>query len=240
MPSAPGPADASGRSASPATSVQLLRRVALFQALTDEHLQGIAAATQHVRLSRGAMLFQKGDRANGFYVVISGQVKLAFPSVHGVEKVVEILGPGQSFGEALMFMDRPYPVFSQAVVDTSLLAVPRTAVIELLDRDPVFARAMLAGLSMRLHSLVQDVEDYTMHSSVQRLIGYLLRHAETVESGTVEILLPTAKGVIASRLNLTPETLSRILHELAGEGLLEVQGRRIVIHDVARLRSFQG
>jgi len=239
MPNAQGPVDATVRPPPP-TSVQVLRGLALFQELTDEQLRRIAAATQHVSLSRGAMLFQKGDRATGFYVVVSGQIKLAFPSVQGAEKVVEILGPGQSFGEALIFMDRPYPVFSEAVVDATVLAIPQATVTELLSCDPGFARAMLAGLARRLHSLVQDVEDYTMRSSAQRLIGYLLRHAEDVESGPVEVLLPATKAVIASRLNLTPETLSRIFHELAGAALLEVQGRRIAIHDVARLRSFEG
>lgn len=240
MPHARGPAGVPAATVSSPAPVETLRRLALFQDVTDAHMEIVAAATQQLRLPRGAMLFQKGDRASGFYVVVSGQIKLAFPSVHGVEKVVEILGPGQSFGEALMFMDRTYPVFSQAVVDASVLAIPQAVVAGLLGSDPAFARAMLAGLARRLHSLVQDVEDYTMRSSTQRLIGYLLRHAEEVESGPVDVLLPAAKSVVASRLDLTPETLSRIFHALTDAGLLEVHGSRIVIFDVARLRSYGG
>jgi len=223
-----------------ALTLRTLKQLALFQELREEELHGIAAAAHHVSLAAGAMLFQKGDRSRGFYVVLSGQVKLAFPSLHGAEKVVEILGPAQSFGEALMFMDRPYPLFAQAVVDTTVLAIPQTPVLDLLATDPAFARAMLAGLAKRLHSLVQDVEDYTTHSSTQRLIGYLLQQAGDAGAGRVEIVLPTTKEVLASRLNLAPETLSRLLRTLTTHGLLDVHGRTIVISDISRLRTFEG
>jgi len=228
---------ANGRPAGPA-SAQIVGRLALFQELTADQARGIVAEARERHLSKGELLFQKGDRARGFFVIVSGQIKLAFPSVHGSEKVVEILGPGQSFGEALMFMDRPYPVFAEAVIDSLLVEVPSQPVIDLLRKDPAFAQAMLAGLAKRLHSLVQDVESYTMRSSAQRLIGYLLQQAADVDSGSVEVTLPTSKAVIASRLNLTPETLSRVLHELSEHGLLEVHGRSIRIADVQMLRTF--
>ena len=220
-------------------SARIIGSLALFQELTPDAAQGIVDESRERRLSKGELVFQKGDRAQGFYVIISGQIKLAFPSLQGNEKVVEILGPGQSFGEALMFMDRPYPVFAEAVADSTLLEVPKKPVVDLLQRDPAFAQAMLAGLAKRLHSLVQDVEAYTMRSSAQRLIGYLLQHAADVESGSVEVVLATPKSVIASRLNLTPETLSRVLHDLSEDGLLEVHGRSIRIPDVRLLRSFR-
>ena len=226
-----------GRAAGPA-SAQIVSRLALFHEVAPDHARGIIAEARERHLKKGELLFQKGDRARGFFVIVSGQVKLAFPSVHGSEKVVEILGPGQSFGEALMFMDRPYPVTAEAVVDSVLVEVPSQPVLDLLRRDPTFAQAMLAGLAKRLHSLVQDVESYTMRSSAQRLIGYLLQQAGDVESGSVEVTLPTSKAVIASRLNLTPETLSRVLHELGEQRLLEVHGRSIRIADVQMLRTF--
>jgi CRP-like cAMP-binding protein len=217
---------------------QAVARLPLFQELTAEQLSGIVAAARHVQLTRGELLFQKGDQARGFYVITAGQIKLAFPSARGAEKVVEILGPGQSFGEALMFLDRPYPVFAAAVLDAAVVEIPRHPVTELLMRDPSFARSMLAGLAKRLHSLVQDVEDYTMRSGTQRLIGYLLQKAGDVESGPIEVVLSTSKAVIASRLNLTPETLSRSLHELMDKGLLDVLGKHVTIYDIQRLRRF--
>jgi CRP-like cAMP-binding protein len=218
----------------------MLQRLPLFQELAPEQLAPIAAATREKRLGKGEMLFQKGDAPRGFYVVVFGQLKLAFPSSQGNEKVVEILGPRQSFGEAVMFMDRPYPVFAESLGDTLVLHVARNAVFDLLATDPSFARRLLAGLSMRLHSLVSDVESYSLRSSVQRVIGYLLQQCphDGEGSGSVDIALPTSKQVIASRLNLTPETLSRIFHDLSEAGLIDVHGKQITIHDLRRLKEF--
>lgn len=220
----------------------LLARLPLFQELTPAQVAQIAANTREKRLSKGEMLFQKGDPSRGFYVIVFGQLKLAFPSSTGNEKVVDILGPKQSFGEAVMFMDRPYPVFAEAIADTLLLHVAKDAVFELLAGDPSFARHMLAGLSMRLHSLVQDVESYSLRSSAQRVIGYLLQHCPSEGSGScegsIDITLPTSKQIIASRLNLTPETLSRIFHDLAEAKLISVQGKQVTINDLKRLREY--
>jgi CRP/FNR family transcriptional regulator, dissimilatory nitrate respiration regulator len=220
----------------------LLARIPLLQELTPQQIDQIAVHTREKRLAKGEMLFQKGDSSRGFYVVIFGQLKLAFPSSSGNEKVVDILGPKQSFGEALMFLDRPYPLFAEAIADTLLLFVTKEVVYELLGKDPTFARHMLAGLSMRLHGLLQDVESYSLRSSAQRVIGYLLQHCShedgAASQGSVEITLPTSKQIIASRLNLTPETLSRIFHDLAEAKLISVQGKQITINDLKRLGEY--
>lgn len=219
---------------------QILSRLPMFQQLTDEQIAALEPACRERRLLRGEMLFQKGDPARGFFVVVSGQIKLAFPSAQGNEKVVEILGPQQSFGEAVMFMDRPYPVFAEGLLDSRLLHISSAPVFALLEADPLFARRMLAGLSTRLHSLVQDVEAYSLRSSAQRVVGYLLQQCPEGGSaaGSFNISLPTSKQVIASRLSLKPETLSRIFHDLASNGLIEVSGKHITINDVRRLREF--
>lgn len=217
----------------------LLAQLPLFSALAPEQIQRVAAAARAKHLAKGEMLFQKGDPAHGFFIVVSGQIKLALPSAQGNEKVVEIIGARQSFGEAVMFMDRPFPVFAEALVDTQLLHIGKDAVFQLIDTDASFSRRLLAGLSMRLHSLIADVESYTQRSSAQRLIGYLLQHSpnEADLVNSIEITLPTSKHILASRLNLTPETFSRILHDLADAGLIEVHGRSIIVPDLRRLRS---
>ena len=219
---------------------QILSRLPLFQELAPEQIAALESACRERRLSKSEMLFQKGDPAKGFFVVVFGQIKLAFPSSQGNEKVVQILGPRQSFGEAVMFMDRPYPVFAEGLVDSLLLHIGSATVFELLESDPLFARRMLAGLSLRLHSLVHDVETYSLRSSAQRVVGYLLQQCPQNESseGSFDISLPTSKQVIASRLNLTPETLSRIFHDLSANGLIGVSGKQITINDVNRLREF--
>jgi len=93
-------------------------------------------------------------------------------------------------------------------------------------------------LSRRLHGLVSDVEAYSLRSGAQRVIGYLLRDVQVSDAAGGEVTLPISKGVIASRLNLTPQHFSRILHELTAQGLIAVQGRTVRITDLARLRAY--
>ncbi len=213
----------------------------LFQALTPDQIAKIAEQTRKKILPKGEVLFHKGDMAQGIFLVVFGQIKLAFPSSNGNEKVVDIIGPRASFGEAVMFIDQPYPVFAQAIIDSLVLHVSKECVFSLLETDLSFARQMLAGLSMRNHILVQDVETYSLHSSTQRVIGYLLQHCPNGAhgrcEGNVNLTLPISKQIIASRLNLTPETFSRILNELSAACLIRVQGRQITIPDIKQLRE---
>ena len=228
--------------ATPAINIEaLLANVPLFNGLEADDIARIARGTREVNAARGDTLFHKGDQASGFYLIVYGQVKLAFTSAQGNEKVVDILSQGQTFGEAVMFMDATHVVFAQALVETRLLLISRTGLLGELEKDPQLARKMLAALSMRLHHLIADVEAYSLHSGRQRIIGYLLREhddtGEAAESNELAVRLPTSKGVIASRLNLTQEHFSRILHELSDSGLIVVEGRTIHIPDVARLRA---
>ena len=220
-----------------------LANLPMFSEMSAEELDRIAAGTLPVYADNGEHVCRTGDPCTGFHVVVYGQVKLGFTSPQGIEKVVEIIRPGQSFGEALMFIDKPYIVFAQALADTMLLHVAKHAVVEELGRDPGFARRMLAGLSRRLHVLVRDVEAYTLRSGSERVIGYLLRDVPDgagADGQPIEVNLSPGKSVIASRLNMTPEHFSRILHDLAAGGLIEVDGRTIGIPDLARLRGDGG
>ncbi|MFO1435080.1 MAG: Crp/Fnr family transcriptional regulator [Gammaproteobacteria bacterium] len=219
-------------------SSQTLSRLPLFSNVEAPSLATLAAATTTKVLNRGDVLFNRGDPALGFYVVITGQIKLAFSSASGDEKIVTLIAPGQSFGEAVMFMEKSYPVLAAALVDSTVLHIPRDPVFKLLEADPSFARRMLAGLSMRLHSMLQDVESYSMRSGTERLVGYLLQNVPDDARNDTEIDLPVSKHVIASRLNLTPESYSRAQHRLIEEGLISVNGRHIQLHDLQRLRQF--
>jgi len=137
-----------------------------------------------------------------------------------------------------MFMEKPYMVYAQALSDSLLLHISKTVILEELEKDPKLGRKMIAGLSIRLHHLITDVESYSLHSGRQRIIGYLLRDNIGSKEKSLTITLPTSKGVIASRLNLTQEHFSRILHELSDKGLIVVKGRKISIPDVEKLRLY--
>lgn len=217
--------------------LDLLAHVPMFRGLPRADLARIAAGTTPVHAERGEILFQRGDPCTGFHYVAYGQVKLALGTPAGAEKVIEILGPGRTFGEAVMFTANIYPVSAAALADSLLLHVRSQALFAELERDPQLARRMLAALSVRLHMMVRDVEAMTLHSASQRVIGYLARlEDEGGEPGTAS--LPAQKALVASSLNLTPEYFSRILHELAADGVIRVEGRRIEILDSGRLRAY--
>ena len=215
-----------------------LANLPMFSEMNAAELDRVAAATVPLYFEKGQSIVQCGDPCTGFHLVVYGQVKLGFTSPQGIEKVVEIVSPGQSFGEALMFLDKPYIVYAQALADSMLLHVSKQTVLDELARDPQFARRMLSGLSRRLHGLVRDVEAYTLRSGAERVIGYLLAEMPEAagEGGAVEVNLTPGKSVIASRLNMTPEHFSRILHELGAAGLIEVNGPLVRIPDLARLK----
>ena len=216
--------------------LELLSHAPIFRGLSAEELARIAAGTTQLQVERGRVLFRRGDPCRGFHLVAYGQVKLAIGTAGGAEKVIEILGPGRTFGEAVMFTGNPYLVAATALEDSLLLHVDRDTLFGEIEREPQLARRMLAGLSMRLHMLVMDVEAMALHSATQRVIGYLSRLEED-GPGSGRVTLPAQKSLVASRLNLTPEYFSRILHELAAEGLIRVDGRDVEILDAARLRA---
>lgn len=214
----------------------------LFSDLSPTELARLAEGCHLRRFDRGEMVFRMGEPCDAFHVVVTGQVKLFVLSPTGQEKVIELIAPGHSFAEALMFLGKPCLVNAQALADSLLLTVHRHAVTEELQRDPRFALRMLAGLSRRLHGLVHDVQAYALQNGVQRVIGYLLRDQEPRDGQNDEVLtvsLPVSKATVASRLSLTPEYFSRVLRELEAARLIEVDKRDIRILDVKRLAAYQ-
>lgn len=214
----------------------------LFNEMSPTELERLALGCQLRRLTRGEMVFHVGQPCEEFHVTVIGQVKLFAISPSGQEKVIELIGPGNSFAEALMFTGKPYILNAQTLTDSLLLVVKKQAVLAEIEREPKFALRMLAGISRRLHGLVHDVEAYALHSGTQRVIGYLLREQEVEDCATHETItvsLPVSKATIASRLSLTPEYFSRVLHELETAGLIEVDKRDIRILDVRRLSNYQ-
>jgi CRP-like cAMP-binding protein len=230
----------------------------LFQEMTPLELQRLAEGCRVRRLARGDDVFRVGEPCDEFHVTVMGQVKLFALSPAGQEKVIELVGPGNSFAEALMFTDKPYIINAQALTDTLLLSVGKAAVVREIERDSRFAMRMLAGISRRLHGLVHDVQAYSLHSGMQRVIGYLLRDlpedADDAAAMTLadaghpmpcenpgkperelRVSLPVSKATIASRLSLTPEYFSRVLHELEAAGLIQIDKREICIPDPGRL-----
>ena len=214
---------------STADTLQLLQGLPLFSALSENELQVVAAGTVQRHASAGERLFNRGEACNSFHLLIQGTVKLVMSSPEGAERVIDIVRPGQSFGEACMFLGKPYMVTAEVVEDALLLRIAKRAVMDEIDHNPSFAKRMLGGMSHRLHQLVGDVEALTLRSATQRVANYLLRCADE-ESGS-EFVLNLSKGLIAARLNITREHFSRVLHGLVDEGLVAVNGKAIRLLD---------
>ncbi len=223
-------------------SSRYLAVLPLFQEMDPAELERLGEGCSLRRLTRGDMVFRVGQPCEEFHVAITGQIKLYALSPGGQEKVIELIGPGNSFAEALMFTGKPYFINAQALTDTLLLSVGKAAVFGEIERDFRFALRMLAGISRRLHGLVHDVEAYALHTGMQRVIGYLLRDQQSEGGAHTDVFtvsLPVSKATIASRLSLTPEYFSRVLHELESTGLIEVDRRDIRILDASRLSAYQ-
>ncbi len=228
--------------ATPAHIVRLLARTPLFGGLCSAELDRLAEHASLHEVDRGAVIYRAGELCQGLHLVASGQVKLCLASAKGHEKVVEIVDPGQTFGTAVVFTGAPYVASAQALRDSSLLLIPRRAVLDELDRGPEFCQRMLAALSRRVQRFIGDIEAYSLHTGRTRVVDYLLGcdaaqgHVPDPD-GARSLQLAHSKGTVASRLNLTQEHFSRILHQLSEAGLIRVERRTIHIPDVQRLRA---
>jgi len=217
---------------------ELLANVALFKHLDAASRARIAAHTTKVRLRRGDAVFHRGEKPEGFFVVVFGEIALIAQGARG-PRLSGIVGPGRSFGEPVMFLGKPYIVDARAQTDALLLRVPKDAVFAEVDSNPAFAHRMIAGLAARIEALVRDSDTIAGGTAQERLVAYLLRSAG-VREGPATVTLSTSKVALASQLALTAEHFSRILHDLARRKLLRVEGRRIEIPDARALAEQSG
>lgn len=216
-----------------------IARTPLFSDLDAREVEELARAARVIDLPKGRALFRTGDRPQMLYCVESGLVSLSVSTPDGAEKIIELIGPHRHFGEALLFLDTVSPVTVSAVEDARVIGLPKTLLFHYIETSKAFTYHLLSGLSARLHHLIADVESYCLKSSTQRVVGYLLGEAqETGNRGGARIALTASKQLIASRLNLTPETFSRTLHQLTEEGLIRVEGKNISIPDLMALRNY--
>jgi CRP-like cAMP-binding protein len=224
------------------TCLPLLETAAGFAGIPVEALRFIAGGCHTRTATRDQVLCEKGQQIDGFFVVVSGRIKLSILSEDGAERVLDVVLPGRTFAEAAAFLDQPCPLHAQALTDSRLLFVSLPRVREAMGRWPQVANLMLAIVARRTQRLTADLEACCLHSAAQRVAGFLLREAvsDADDPDHASVTLPAAKTVIASSLNLSAETFSRELHGLARRGLVDVQRREIRIPSLRRLRGPAG
>ncbi|MCX5907178.1 MAG: Crp/Fnr family transcriptional regulator [Deltaproteobacteria bacterium] len=211
--------------------------IPLFLGLTPMQIEDLAQIAVDQRCKRGQAIFFEGDAGKGFYVLISGRVKIYKISPEGKEQILHILDPGEPFGEAAVFAGEQFPASAGALEGSRIFFFPRPAFLDLIRKNPSLALNMLATLSRRLRKFASLVEDLSLKEVPGRLAAYLFYLAGKRKGGA-ELELAISKNQLASLLGTIPETLSRILGRMTREGLIESDGpRHIRILDPAGLQE---
>jgi CRP-like cAMP-binding protein len=210
-----------------------LRHGPLLGSLSEEQLARIARRAFRCHLKHGEALFRQGDTANRFYLVLTGQIKLYRLSPHGAEKVIDIVSPGATFAEALMFLNRPrFPVGAEAIGSVELISIDSPDFRGMLHDSVETCFLVMGNMSQRLRRFIGEIDNLSLHSAGCRVAGYLSRRAEK-EGAEFDLGVP--KHVIASKLTVTPETFSRIMKALVQKEVIQVEVRRIKVIDPLEL-----
>jgi CRP-like cAMP-binding protein len=199
--------------------------IPLFQGLSRGEYEDLAMIVVDQVIRRGQTIFEEGDEGSGFYVILSGRVKIFKLSPDGKEQILHILTTGEPFGEVPVFAGEKFPAHAAALEESRLFFFPRPAFVKLIGQNPSLALNMLAVLSRRLRKLASLVEDLSLKEVSGRLAAYLLYLSEG-KKGAVEVKLDVSKNQLASLLGTIPETLSRILARMTREGLIKSNGPR--------------
>src|SRR5512141_2009774 len=220
--------------------MDVLRKTPLFATLPDDDLRRVADLTVSRHFAKKEAVFREGDRADGFFIVASGKVKVFKLSGEGKEQVLHVVETGQTFAEAVIFEGGGYPAHAEALSDAELFFLPKRPFIDLLERHPKVAIRMLASLSRWLKRMTDLVESRSLKDVEARLVFYLsdeLQARGIPPKDGAELELAIGKNVLASRLGTVPETFSRTLKKLQDDGLIDVRGKRIRIVSAGKLFS---
>ena len=218
---------------------QELRKFHLFTALNDQEFAQIKKSLQIIMLKSGEYLFKQGEVAEHFFMLRKGFIKLLRISLAGEEKIFDLISPGQTFAEAMMFMPNAvYPVTAQALNESVILCFDSKVFTSILKVSSETSFQLMFHICKRLHMCINEIDNLTLQNATYRIVNYLLYQIPDENKNAYEINFPIPKQVIASRLSIKPETFSRILRDLTRIGLITVKGRTIYIHNVDRLRLF--
>ncbi len=215
-----------------------LSQCALFEGISEGDRSALLEIAMVRQMGKKTTLFREGERAEGFYVVLSGSVKVFKISPDGKEHILHIFGQGEPVGEVPVFSGREFPAFAETLKKSDLLYFPRVRFLDLASRQPQILLNMLATLSMRLRKFTQKIEQLSLKEVASRLSEVLLEMADaSPESDEADIAhLRITKAQLASQLGTTPETLSRTFQRMTRLGLIRVESKRVHLLDRQGLR----
>lgn len=209
----------------------------LFSTLESQDLEHVLHHSRQVRLGHHQLLYRQDMPAHHFFFVISGRLRLYRLDASGVDRTLDSLQPGDCFAEVMIYADPPrYACYAEALKNSEVLMIPVSVYQDLLERKPEYTRAALRHYAMRAVTRFHDLEVMTVQSARDRLIRYLIDLLpEDARNKGGEVELPLPKCLVASRLAMQPETFSRILADLKGNGLVRVNRSKLFIADPMRL-----
>ncbi len=215
------------------TDAEVLARCPLFADLPDDELAALAGIAERRRHAAGSLLFLAGDRPEALHVVVHGKIIVQVASPRsGRPLVLTQEMPFHAVAELPSFDGGPYPAHAEAELDSETLALPQAALEALLDARPRLSRALLGTRGRRLRKLVGLIERLSFQEVVQRLALVLVDRADA----GVPFDLPT-NAELAASLGTVPELASRNLSRLAQQGLVRLDGRRVIDVDLGGLRA---
>ncbi|NOD36204.1 MULTISPECIES: Crp/Fnr family transcriptional regulator [unclassified Ruegeria] len=214
----------------------IARQSLLLRSLPEQHVDTLLRQAVWRQYDRGETIFLQEEEAKAVHVVLAGWVKLFRVTPTGAEAVVSVFTRGDSFGEAVALRDVPYPVSAEAVSPCEVMHIPSPVLLSLMREDAEIGVSILAATFTHLHSLVAQLEQLKAQTGAQRVAEFLLNLCE-VESGTCEVELPYDKMLIAGRLGMKPESLSRAFSRLKTVGV-KINRNHADIADIDVLRDY--
>jgi CRP/FNR family transcriptional regulator, dissimilatory nitrate respiration regulator len=212
--------------------VDLIKRCPLFSGLREEDLKRIKAIARPKKILRKGILFSEGEEAKGFYVILSGKIKLFKVSREGKEQILHVASASDAFAEATLFLEGKYPAFAEALTDSQLLFFPRREFIQLIEKNPQLSINMIVSLSLYLKRFASLIEELSLKEVSSRIAKYLIdlsmkgmKECKSLQ----EVDLDLSKTQLALKLGTISETLSRTLAKMKAKGVIDVQKSRIRI-----------
>ena len=210
----------------------------MFSSLSEPQFKTVMAESRAIVINKDQPLFLQNQRALHFFVLVHGQIKLTRTGIDGNEKVIDLIHPSQSFAEAVVLSQYDvYPVNALAIKKSRVIAIQAQTYLGFLKQSTELCLGVMARMGQRMHWLINEIDRMVLHNATYRLISYLLEQIDADSANQTEFRLNTPKSVIASRLSIAPETLSRTLKKLTGKKLIDYQRNGIIIlRDVPELR----
>ena len=220
--------------------IPLLKNSLLFSGLNETDLGSLSAITVRRSFGKGETLFTEGEEATGFYLLVSGHIKMCRVSSDGREKVLHFVRPGETFAEAAFFGDGTYPADACSIEAGEVLFLPKHGFLDLMATKPQFGLNLVVSLSLALRRFVRQIEELTFADAASRLASFLLKRAiekSTSYGGITYLELGIKKGELAAQLGTASETISRTFRKLKEEGIIELEGRKVTILQMERLQQ---